>query len=565
MQLFIHFTQQDTHPSGYLREDAWSSQDLMLPLLEALRDIASLSVIYNMNAALEGVLRTCGAAILLFRAAMSAHFFSAEQYGGYFLVVLATVTFISSHTPFSGEDVHPKWNRRRGTTATLTVVALALYALFIHGPQHAYLPTILNDATPPANVHPPSIAEILKHTACPRNPLPGAQPWPHQRDGSNASDTYHEFDDVLLIVFFSHARYDVNLDYYQEVYAPFFPNMLFIGPGNREDLGFEHSYDVLVDSYQADEDLSDPTFYKMAGRMAHHMLYTAMQAHPCYKGYLWAPFDTLLNVPRLQLFDQDKFWYHSPWGQFVLNPATNRSDLMTERASERLDPQAVERGAAPSKNFEYNRDFFVNGQSGRRNGWNATAGGRNMTGHAPPAAVSPDPYGNVTETWKGWGQDWWWGDPHVGLSVCMPAFNRTPLHMRTRLAAMTNGTTRLIGGSADTMYIPGKHRDDFLDVLGTFLATDCFLEIATPTALHLVAPRAEDILFVDHWWIWTPPLNATFVREKWEEGLEVDTFHTFHWGDKGDDGKWAANPDNINDVRSLLVESAERQGIDWEW
>ena len=41
--------------------------------------------------------------------------------------------------------------------------------------------------------------------------------------------------------------------------------------------------------------------------MAHHVLYSALQGHLCYDGYLWAPFDTLLNVPRLQLFDENKF------------------------------------------------------------------------------------------------------------------------------------------------------------------------------------------------------------------------------------------------------------------
>lgn len=43
--------------------------------------------------------------------------------------------------------------------------------------------------------------------------------------------------------------------------------MVFIGPGSREDAGFYHSYDVLVDSYGSDEDLSDPDWYKMAGRV----------------------------------------------------------------------------------------------------------------------------------------------------------------------------------------------------------------------------------------------------------------------------------------------------------
>lgn len=69
--------------------------------------------------------------------------------------------------------------------------------------------------------------------------------------------------------------------------------------------------------------------------------------------------------------------------------------------------------------------------------------------------------------------------------------------MRDHLASLTNGT-RYIGGSADTLYIPGAHYDAFMHVLGLFLETDCFLEIATPTALHLVAPPGDPILFVDH-------------------------------------------------------------------
>jgi hypothetical protein len=33
------------------------------------------------------------------------------------------------------------------------------------------------------------------------------------------------FDDVLLISFFSHPRYDVNLDAYREAYSKYFPNV----------------------------------------------------------------------------------------------------------------------------------------------------------------------------------------------------------------------------------------------------------------------------------------------------------------------------------------------------
>ena len=94
--------------------------------------------------------------------------------------------------------------------------------------------------------------------------------------------------------------------------------------------------------------------------MAHHMLYTALQEHPCYTGYLWAPFDTLLNVPRLQQFDQNLFWYHSPFARYVPNVALGAEEANADRSR-----------------------------------------------HAPPANISPDPYLNLTEGWRGWGPDWW--------------------------------------------------------------------------------------------------------------------------------------------------------------
>jgi hypothetical protein len=88
--------------------------------------------------------------------------------------------------------------------------------------------------------------------------------------------------------------------------------------------------------------------------------------------------------------------------------------------------------------------------------------------------------------------------PHYGLPVCMEAFEKVPLHMRERLASLTNGETRFIGGSIDTVYIPSRHRRDFMGILALFLETNCFLEIATPTALHLVLPPDEQALFVEH-------------------------------------------------------------------
>jgi hypothetical protein len=42
--------------------------------------------------------------------------------------------------------------------------------------------------------------------------------------------------------------------------------ILFIGPASREDRGFLHSYDVVVDSYMSEEDIS-AGWFKMGGRM----------------------------------------------------------------------------------------------------------------------------------------------------------------------------------------------------------------------------------------------------------------------------------------------------------
>ena len=88
-------------------------------------------------------------------------------------------------------------------------------------------------------------------------------------------------------------------------------------------------------------------------------------------------------------------------------------------------------------------------------------------------------------------------EPHVGLDVCVPAFESAPSYMRERLSQLTNGT-RLLGGSADTLYIPQRYKSDFLHVLGIFLETDCFLEIAVPTTVHLVVQPDDVIQYVDH-------------------------------------------------------------------
>ncbi|QRW08396.1 glycosyltransferase family 2 protein [Ceratobasidium sp. AG-Ba] len=328
---------------------------------------------------------------------------------------------------------------------------------------------------------------------CPRRPLTKLS----GRKQKQSSRTSSAFDNILLVVFFSHARYDTNLPYHLEMYQDYFPNIVYVGPQTREDEGHKGVYDVLVDGFKSDEDLND-------GR-------SSMKEHPCYDGYLWAPFDTFLNVPRLMQFRQDTIWWHSPLKDiitYVDNPAN-----------------------------------------------------KNITHHAPPGTVQPGSAKDLIANFKHWGKDWWWGEPHVGLSVCMPAFERVSASKRSSLRKVTNGELRMIGGSADTLYLPGYLRESFLETLDPFLNTDCFLEIAVPTAVHLARPPTQKISFIDHWWIWEEPLNATFVRNQWNNGYEVDTFHKYIFGAKDENGHFRGDETQITAVQDLLAESFRRQGM----
>lgn len=88
----------------------------------------------------------------------------------------------------------------------MEIIAFAI--LFISTLYTAFRP-----ATPRYKGQTPSLwngmQQALLEATCPRTPLPSVS-WHQPR-------IYHEFDNVLLIVFFSHARYDVNLDNYKQV------------------------------------------------------------------------------------------------------------------------------------------------------------------------------------------------------------------------------------------------------------------------------------------------------------------------------------------------------------
>ena len=88
-----------------------------------------------------------------------------------------------------------------------------------HGPSFVW-----NEVTASAPLlmpHQYDVAYNVSDTSCKRRPLPHSSTYV----GPGARPEFHAFDDVLLVVFFSHDRYDINLDGYREVYSRYFPNV----------------------------------------------------------------------------------------------------------------------------------------------------------------------------------------------------------------------------------------------------------------------------------------------------------------------------------------------------
>ncbi len=83
----------------------------------------------------------------------------------------------------------------------------------------------------------------------------------------------------------------------------------------------------------------------------------------------------------------------------------------------------------------------------------------------------------------------------------MQAYNKIPEAQRDRLAGLTGEHNRFIGGSADTMYIPGRHRDTFMSTLALFLQTNCFLEI-----VHVCTPATSFVEVTDCSFLFFLPL-----------------------------------------------------------
>lgn len=113
------------------------------------------------------------------------------------------------------DDVNSDWDafQKPHHTIRIAIGVLATAMIFLYAANSELrLPSSPQRAE--------SVHELLStpEILCTRNPRPPS----HIADDDRV---YHEFDNVLLIVFFSHARYDANLDFYRLTYEEFFPNV----------------------------------------------------------------------------------------------------------------------------------------------------------------------------------------------------------------------------------------------------------------------------------------------------------------------------------------------------
>lgn len=101
-----------------------------------------------------------------------------------------------------------------------------------------------------------------------------------------AENINNKFQNVLLIINFNHPYYD-NISFLKELYAPFFPNIVFYGEKPNKDV-------VCV--------RTDKGYY------ISDLIIHALEANPGYEGYLFLEDDCILNMWNCLDLDLDKIW-----------------------------------------------------------------------------------------------------------------------------------------------------------------------------------------------------------------------------------------------------------------
>ncbi len=110
-------------------------------------------------------------------------------------------------------------------------------------------------------------------------------------DSDQSSNITDFFEDILLIVNFNHPHYE-NIDFLKEVYAPYFPNIVFYGEVTHPEV-------VQIKTE--------------TGWYAHRVLKDALIRYPRFRGYICTQDDCFVQFWNFPGLDKNKIWFHPIW------------------------------------------------------------------------------------------------------------------------------------------------------------------------------------------------------------------------------------------------------------
>ncbi|GAA6033715.1 hypothetical protein JCM8097_004395 [Rhodosporidiobolus ruineniae] len=464
---------------------------ILLIFLNASVGVVITFVYKYADAIVKGLATSVTTAILLI---ISIIFFalpwSASSLVGCLSIFLASWAYVrAGQKPASNADKPPPPKRIRAGALLLAVLLIIIGTIL--AASGIKDPSASTSAfTSASSVASSETVPDWHPSVCQRKALPTKRWYPAKEGG--------KFDDVLLIVFWNQVRYEGNRDMFEQVYGEYFSNMVFVGPEPMRVNGA--SADHMFDIWTLDS----------SSELTHRKLLAAMETFPCYRGYMWAGFDAFLNVPRLELFDQDRVWATIPDG-------------------ERVQPET-----------------YVGGPP-----------------HAPVVNIGPTYPCEAKE--DGSSNCYWWFPK--AYDSCYDALQHSTPLLRSRLQNYTRAhdpridddKVRMLWTMADFAYIPHSKRQFMIDNQALFM--DCFLEIGLPTALATSVDEGESTQFVEYYnMLFNASSTETLIQDVWNNGGQVDFFHQINWRmqDPDHSGNYIARPGIVDRMKEYLAASRKR-------
>ena len=252
----------------------------------------------------------------------------------------------------------------------------------------------------------------------------------------NFAQPWTQFDDVLLLVIFNNPHYDA-IPYFETLYRPFFPNILYCGPdtidANRYPRVNRFTFSFI--SYG-----SNPVGH-VHGAFTQKCMTMALQIDYAVQGYLVASDDLLLVVHTLSKLSRKAVW-------FVPHVQIGEMSKLTE----------CKRGVCGLPAPVWHK-------------WNWWAMYQNATTNALAEIASRRSSSTV-------------------MNACYQ-----------RLLSENGAIERANGAFSDIYYIPSQFSQDFIELADLFLHHKVLIEIAVPTIVRcLVASKdVQPLIGKERW------------------------------------------------------------------